>query len=223
MLNKTTIFRLTQPLYRLIISLIVGIILYVFSKNFYLQIRLLLIYDVVILIYLFILTLRMLYATAEDTLYFSQREEPSNIFILTLVILLSLVTFMAVAIMLENEPDWNRALINLKIGLSLVAIFLSWVLVHVFFGLHYARLYYDQILEKNETGYRKGLDFPNKGLEDYWDFMYYSFTIAMCYQTSDVSISNNIIRRWTLVHSILSFLFVAVIVGLVVNAISNLV
>ena len=56
---------------------------------------------------------------------------------------------------------------------------------------------------------------------DYWDFMYYSFTIAMCYQTSDVSVTSPVMRRLTLVHSIVSFFFVLVGLGLMVNIISN--
>jgi uncharacterized membrane protein len=51
--------------------------------------------------------------------------------------------------------------------------------------------------------------------------MYYSFTIAMCYQTSDVSITSVRIRRVTLLHAILSFIFVSAIIGFVVNVISN--
>jgi uncharacterized membrane protein len=71
-------------------------------------------------------------------------------------------------------------------------------------------------------GYKGGLEFPGGQLADYWDFMYYSFTIAMCYQTSDISVSNAPMRRLTLIHSILSFIFVALIIGLVVNVVSNL-
>ena len=51
--------------------------------------------------------------------------------------------------------------------------------------------------------------------------MYYSFTIAMCYQTSDVTVTSTRIRRVTLVHAIFSFLFVTAIIGFVVNVISN--
>jgi uncharacterized membrane protein len=44
----------------------------------------------------------------------------------------------------------------------------------------------------------------------------------MCYQTSDVTITNPAIRRVTLLHAIFSFLFVALIIGLVVNVLSNI-
>jgi uncharacterized membrane protein len=52
--------------------------------------------------------------------------------------------------------------------------------------------------------------------------MYYSRAIAMCFQTSDVSISGTAIRRLTLIHAIYSFFFVAVIFGFVINVLSNL-
>ncbi|WP_013334281.1 DUF1345 domain-containing protein [Gloeothece verrucosa] len=223
MLTKSVIFKLTKPIYRLIASTIVAIIIWFISEKLYLPIRLTLVYDSALLIYLFALILRMTYATAEDTLYFSQREESNHVSIIVFIIFISFTSYIAVGVMLENDPNWSRLMINLKIGLSLIAIVLSWVLVHIFFALHYASIYYQSLSKNNNFDYRKGLVFPNKGLEDYWDFMYYSFTIAMCYQTSDISVSDTIIRRWTLIHSILSFLFVAVIVGLVVNAISNLV
>jgi uncharacterized membrane protein len=51
--------------------------------------------------------------------------------------------------------------------------------------------------------------------------MYYSFTIAMCYQASDVTITSERIRRVTLLHAILSFILVSAMIGFVVNVISN--
>ena len=69
--------------------------------------------------------------------------------------------------------------------------------------------------------FRKGLEFPNAEVVDYWDFIYYAYTIAMCYQTSDVTVTAPNMRRVTIVHALISFAFVAVLLGFVVNAISN--
>ena len=52
--------------------------------------------------------------------------------------------------------------------------------------------------------------------------MYYSFTIAMCFATSDVAITTTAMRRVTLLHAIFSFFFVAAIIGFVVNILSSL-
>jgi uncharacterized membrane protein len=44
-----------------------------------------------------------------------------------------------------------------------------------------------------------------------------------CYQTSDVTITNPKVRRVTLLHAIYSFFFVATILGLVINILSNII
>ncbi|MCA2562169.1 DUF1345 domain-containing protein, partial [Microcystis sp. M40BS1] len=148
---------------------------------------------------------------------------PKSISTLFAVLLFSGMGLIALSLLLNNSKQWTPLLTNLHMGLSLLAIFLSWTLVHTFFALYYARLYYDELSAEDSSAYRKGLDFPNQELVDYWDFMYYSFTIAMCYQTSDVSVESVAMRRMTLFHSILSFILVAVVIGLVVNIISNLI
>ena len=67
-----------------------------------------------------------------------------------------------------------------------------------------------------------GLEFPGQRSPDLCDLTYYSFTIAMCFQTSDVSVRDSAIRRLTLMHAIYSFFYVAAIIGFTVNVLSNL-
>jgi uncharacterized membrane protein len=159
---------------------------------------------------------------AEQTLKRAQGQEPSNISTLSFTVFISVASMVAVAFMLNDGQEWKAVPANVHLGLCTVAIFCAWFLLHAFFALHYARMYYDEIDEEAEGYYKKGLEFPGGELVDYWDFMYYSFTIAMCYQTSDVSVSSAPMRRLTLIHSILSFIFVALVIGLVVNIVSNL-
>ncbi len=69
--------------------------------------------------------------------------------------------------------------------------------MHTYYAIHYARLSYDDNHEIDQTGeptepFAKGLEFPHEGLVSYRDFLYYSSTIAMCYQTSDVSIRSSL-------------------------------
>jgi uncharacterized membrane protein len=62
---------------------------------------------------------------------------------------------------------------------------------------------------------RRGLNFPDTDLvPDYWDFPYYTFTIGMCYQTSDVSLAGPEMRRQTLLHGLFGFLYVAGILSM---------
>ena len=118
----------------------------------------------------------------------------------------------------SGRPRWE---VNLHMSASLLAVTLSWFLAHIYFGLHYARLYYDDAVIDGKLTYQMGLEFPQRETADFWDFMHYSFTIAMCYQTSDVTVTSVRIRLVTLVHAIFSFLFVTAIIGFVVNVISN--
>jgi len=132
------------------------------------------------------------------------------------------VSLVVVAFMLNNGEKWRATQANVHLGLCTVAIFGAWLLLHTAFAIQYACTYYDELDGEGEDSCKKGLEFPGRELVDNWDFMYYSFTIAMCYQTSDVSVTTRPMRKFTLIHAILSFVFVATIFGLVVNIVSNL-
>ena len=212
-----------NPQIRLMLAVAVGLLAYLFlphgTKS---EIRFLLAWDLGVIFLLAIILMMMKKADAEYTMHRARIQEPSNMATLTLTALISGASMVAVAFMLNDGRHWKEDPANLHLGLCTVAIFSAWFLLHTFFALHYARLYYDEMDKGASGNYKGGLEFPGGKLVDYWDFMYYSFTIAMCYQTSDVSISNAPMRRLTLIHSILSFIFVALIIGLVVNVVSNL-
>jgi uncharacterized membrane protein len=105
--------------------------------------------------------------------------------------------------------------------ISLSPVLLSWFLLHTLFTVRYAHLYNDE--QKLDTGSHKGgLDFPGKQAPDYIDFAYFSFVIGMTFQVSDVQITSRSIRRFVLLHSIISFGFNTAIVALTINAIVGL-
>jgi uncharacterized membrane protein len=68
----------------------------------------------------------------------------------------------------------------------------------------------------------RGLQFPGEEAPDYWDFLYFSMTIGMTFQVSDVTISAKAIRRLVLVHALISFLFNTVIIALTINEMVSL-
>ena len=51
----------------------------------------------------------------------------------------------------------------------------------------------------------------------YLDFAYYAFTIGMCFQTSDVTITSRQIRRTTMTHAVLSFIYNTAILATAVS------
>ena len=185
------------------------------------ELNLLIPYDVGVAIYLGLFCVLMERASPEDAAEMTRRREPNSRLVLITVIALSVVSLVGVAAMLNHPPGRARWEVNLHMAASLLAVILSWFLAHIYFGLYYMQLYYDDTVVGGKTTYQTGLEFPERPTADFWDFMYYSFTIAMCYQTSDVTVTSTRIRRVTLVHAIFSFLFVSAIIGFVVNVISN--
>ena len=71
-------------------------------------------------------------------------------------------------------------------------------------------------------GITGGLEFPGAAEPDYWDFIYFSFTLGMCFGTSDVQILSRMLRRAALMQVFLSYSFATILIALVINAISTL-
>ena len=143
--------------------------------------------------------------------------------VLFLFILCAAIASLGAIVSLLKSAKGHAANVNGHILLAIFSVIVSWWLVHTIFTLLYAHLYYDT---DNDDGTKKdigGLDFPGKQEPDYLDFVYFSFVIGMTFQTSDVSISSRKIRRFNLVHSLLSFAFNTAILALSINVISGLV
>lgn len=97
---------------------------------------------------------------------------------------------------------------------AFVTVVGSWLLLPMLFGLTYASSYYGPDPDR-------GLAFPDapKGFEpDHTDFLYFSFTIAVTAQTSDVGVTTRAMRRLVLFQSLLSFLFNTTILAFSINA-----
>ena len=108
------------------------------------------------------------------------------------------------------------------VTLSVMAVILSWLLLHTAFGQHYARLYYDETDSKGHPfpdSMRRGFVFPGTPEPTYEDFIYVAFAIGLTYAMSDVNVTNEVQRRVVLIHSIISFFFYSTVLGVVLNAI----
>ena len=90
----------------------------------------------------------------------------------------------------------------------------SWLLVPTLFALTYAARYYGPEPDA-------GLSFPGAGAKfepHHIDFFYFSFTIAVTAQTSDVGVTTREMRRLVVYHSLLSFVFNTTILAFTINA-----
>jgi uncharacterized membrane protein len=88
------------------------------------------------------------------------------------------------------------------------------------FAFHYARRYYDPARQEGTES--AGLVFPGKREPDYLDFAYYSFVVGMTSQVSDVVVTSRRMRRLTLVHGFLAFVFNIAVLALSINILASL-
>ncbi|WOB09625.1 DUF1345 domain-containing protein [Piscinibacter gummiphilus] len=105
------------------------------------------------------------------------------------------------------------------IAFALTTVAGSWLLLPTLFALTYASLFH-----RHAGGH--GLLFPggpDTEPPDYWDFLYFSFTIAVASQTADVSIVSTAMRRLVLLQAVLSFAFNTAILALMVNIAAGLI
>src|SRR5262249_3328367 len=80
--------------------------------------------------------------------------------------------------------------------------------------LRYARGYYSE-----PPG---GIEFNESEPPTYLDFAYLSFTMGMTFQVSDTNITSKPIRRIALHHALLSYLFGAVLLAIIINVVATL-
>jgi uncharacterized membrane protein len=130
-----------------------------------------------------------------------------------LVLIVAAATASMAAIFAELGTTGGAARQPAQLILATSTILLSWAFIHSMFALHYAHEFYGN----GRDGIVGGIAFPDDNEPDYWDFCYFAFTIGMCAQVSDATISSKTIRRTALSHSVISFVFNAALLALTVN------
>lgn len=153
----------------------------------------------------------------------AQMQDVSRTVIFVFVVLAACAGLFAVGILLFKDKAVQHPHFAIHLVLSLLAVVSSWALVHTVFGLRYAHTFYgDPDGPSGPRDFAGGLVFPGDRLPDYIDFAYFSFTIGMTFQVSDVQVTSREIRQLVLVHAALSFGFSTVILALAVSTVSNL-
>ncbi|HEY7887170.1 MAG TPA: DUF1345 domain-containing protein [Steroidobacteraceae bacterium] len=144
-------------------------------------------------------------------------EDPSGPVILvtvTVAALLSLLAIVEPLAMLRHLEHSQRAWSFALAALTLVD---SWLLVPTMFTMHYADMFYSAPPQE------RPLLFPKTEMPGFWDFAYFSFTIAAACQTADVSTTEAAIRRVVILHEVISFAFNVAILGFAINITAGLI
>ncbi|WP_421942346.1 DUF1345 domain-containing protein [Pedobacter sp.] len=208
-----------SALFILLISLFTGIVFYFGSLmiNMGTLTHVMLGWDIFCLVLITLHWYMFFHTSAAETHLKAKMQDETRGEIFAIVLVSTFAGLLAVILLLINN---DVSALDLIIAIS--GMFLSWFLVHTTFSMRYAHLYYGDRPKSNSGKHGAGLEFPGDDEPDFIDFAYFSFVLGMTFQVSDVEISNRQIRRLSLLHSLIAFIFNTVIVALTINALAGL-
>jgi uncharacterized membrane protein len=109
-----------------------------------------------------------------------KQDENAGIVLLALV-LCAVLSLSAIIWELGDIPHLKPDQRPIRYAFTALTVLGSWLVVGMLFTFHYAHMFY---LSRERV---RPLQFPAELNDpDYWDFLYFSFTIAVAAQTSDV-------------------------------------
>jgi uncharacterized membrane protein len=180
--------------------------------------RALLGWNTAVWLYLVSVAWMMAHADPEKVKRVAMAQAEGALAVLIIVVVAAFVSLAAVVyeLSLAKAPgsvqEWPR------LAYVLATVMGSWLMVPTLFSLNYASRFY----RKHEG---EGLQFPDTEPSfrpDYGDFLYFSFTVAVASQTSDVIVSTRAMRRLVLLQALLSFAFNTSILAFTINIAAGL-
>jgi len=204
-----------SALYILMVSLVAGLLVFLGSLLTEMSVltHIMIGWDAFCLVLIAIHWYMFFHTSASQTHLKAKMQDETRGEIFAIVLVSTFAGLLAVILLLINK---DIKPIDLIVAIS--GMFLSWFLVHTTFSMRYAHMYYGDSNTKKGTG----LEFPGDSEPDFVDFAYFSFVLGMTFQVSDVEISSRQIRRTSLLHSLIAFIFNTVIVALTINALAGL-
>lgn len=174
--------------------------------------RILIGWNVVTWSYLLLVGWLMMRASHHQVRAIAVREDQTAFAVLAIMSAAAVISIVAIVFELSTARHLSLSQRLFHYLLTASTVISSWGLVGTMFTFHYAVLFY------RSPSQARALAFPSHEPEpDYWDFLYFSFTIAVAAQTSDVAVLSRPARKAVLAQSVLSFFFNAAILGLSVN------
>jgi uncharacterized membrane protein len=115
---------------------------------------------------------------------YAERNDANRVLMLVITIAVSLAVLVAVGSELAEKGAPRSGAVTLIVA----TLALAWTFANMVYALHYAHVFYlpgDPKADGTRQD-QSGLDFPDTDEPTYWDFIYFSFTLGMTFQTSDV-------------------------------------
>lgn len=169
-------------------------------------------FDVAAAVFLLSLASLFRHGNAERMRRTARDNDANRVALLAITAATMIVILVAVAGELKGRND------TFAVVLVIATLVLAWLFSNMVYALHYAHLFY---LQADEGGDAGGLAFPDCSQPDYWDFLYFSATLGMTFQTSDVSITTRRIRRVVLGQSLAAFVFNLGVLAFTINVLGG--
>ena len=145
----------------------------------------------------------------------ARRNDGNRVLFLVLTVAVTIVVLVAVGTVITRSDGLQIT----ETVMIVVTLSLAWLFGNVAYALHYAHMFYRQ--GKDSGGDAAGIDFPKTKTPDYWDFIYFSFTLGMTFQTSDCDITAPAIRKVTIGHCMAAFVFNLGVLAFTINALGS--
>jgi uncharacterized membrane protein len=147
-------------------------------------------------------------------------DEDEGLFVVMITTIAAVVISMYSIFSLLNAGHRSSPL---NLFLSIASAPLGWLVLHTVFSAHYAHIFYSTRASGDEDETEGGLVFPGTDDPGPWDFLYFSFVVGMTAQVSDVQVTSTAMRKLTMLHGIVSFVFNTVLIAMAINTIVALV
>ncbi|MEI9850748.1 MAG: DUF1345 domain-containing protein [Sphingomonas sp.] len=144
----------------------------------------------------------------------AKKNDGSRVLLLAITAMVSVAILVAVASELMQKGGRNP----LEIALVIATLCLSWVFSNLVYAMHYAHLYYRADAGGKDCG---GIEFPNTAEPDYWDFAYFASCLGMTFQTSDMDITSQRLRRTAMFHCLAAFVFNLGVIAFSINVLGG--
>lgn len=206
---------------RLLVSILFAALLFAFlPESIALQTttRLLLTWNGGVSLYLLSATAMIIRSSHEHIHPRAQEQEEGRLTVMVGIILATIACLAAIFIDLTNVRDMHGTMKYGHITLAVMTVATAWFFIHMMFAFNYAHDFY---IRKNK-GHGGGLLFPGTDNPDYADFLYYAYIIGTSGQTADVSITSQSMRRISLMHCVLAYVFNTTVLALTINLAAGL-
>ncbi|MCQ2993629.1 DUF1345 domain-containing protein [Pseudomonas syringae] len=174
-------------------------------------------WNVTVWVYLVLILIRTFRTNAADAERISMVEDENAGLVLVTVCVAALASLAAITLELAGSKAMTTDDRALHYAFTALTVVGSWLVTGVIFSLHYARLFYTWKGKEPALRFADGEKHP-----DYWDFLYFSFTLSVAVQTSDVGVATPGLRRIVLAQSLIGFIFNTAILGFSINLAAGL-